>query len=66
MMGAVGAAAEHPFCHHPESKTTREAGGLNFRPSAEKAKARRCFNRCGGYRGFSCNVPPWRDLKTSD
>ena len=27
----------------PESTTTRIAGGLNFRPQAEKAKARQCF-----------------------
>jgi hypothetical protein len=30
-----------------ESTTTRIAGGLNFRPSAGKAKAHQCFKRCG-------------------
>ena len=29
-----------------ESTFTRRAGGLNFRPLAEKPKAHQCFNRC--------------------
>jgi hypothetical protein len=29
------------------STTNLRAGGLNFRPKSEKAKARQCFNRCG-------------------
>jgi hypothetical protein len=29
------------------STTSRRAGGLSFRPQAEKAKARQCFKRCG-------------------
>jgi hypothetical protein len=33
-----------------EPTTTRKAGGLNFRPSAEKAKARQCF--IAGWFGF--------------
>jgi hypothetical protein len=39
---------------YPDSPTASESttiplyerGGLNFRPNAEKAKARQCFNRC--------------------
>jgi len=30
-----------------ESTATRYAGGLNFRPVAEKTNARQCFKRCG-------------------
>ncbi|MGD8520577.1 MAG: hypothetical protein PVF56_05485 [Desulfobacterales bacterium] len=38
------------------STTTRIAGGLNFRPLAEKAKARQCFKRCGCSRVQSTRI----------